>query len=116
MLLTVTARGGGSTAGTTTKDGFAQAPQKNQSVMLARFLRETAADVVMLAGRYTLLDRSALDDVLPAAQESGRSVSRPVSGNSLPAAIAFPTTHPSCVNVTLGMRDRAEVTRNMELQ
>jgi D-threo-aldose 1-dehydrogenase len=39
----------------------------NQSAMLARFLRETAADVVMLAGRYTLLDQSALDDVLPAA-------------------------------------------------
>ncbi|RRR75621.1 aldo/keto reductase, partial [Streptomyces sp. RP5T] len=46
----------------------------NQSAMLARFLRETAADVVMLAGRYTLLDQSALDDVLPAAQESGKSV------------------------------------------
>ncbi|MFC8343252.1 aldo/keto reductase [Streptomyces sp. NPDC057280] len=46
----------------------------NQSAMLARFLRETAADVVMLAGRYTLLDQSALDDVLPAAQTHGKSV------------------------------------------
>ncbi|MER7837750.1 aldo/keto reductase [Streptomyces sp. NPDC096040] len=46
----------------------------NQSGMLARFLRETAADVVMLAGRYTLLDQSALDDVLPAAQALGKSV------------------------------------------
>ncbi|HEX5204240.1 MAG TPA: aldo/keto reductase [Actinoplanes sp.] len=46
----------------------------NQSAMLARFLRETAADVVMLAGRYTLLDQSALDDVLPAAAEQGKSV------------------------------------------
>ena len=46
----------------------------NQSPMLARFLRETAADVVMLAGRYTLLDQSALDDVLPAAAELGKSV------------------------------------------
>ncbi|MFE3857850.1 aldo/keto reductase [Streptomyces griseorubiginosus] len=46
----------------------------NQSAMLARFLRETAADVVMLAGRYTLLDQSALDDVLPAAQARGKSV------------------------------------------
>ncbi|WP_405673647.1 aldo/keto reductase [Streptomyces sp. NBC_01530] len=46
----------------------------NQSAMLARFLRETAADVVMLAGRYTLLDQSALDDVLPAAAELGKSV------------------------------------------
>ena len=46
----------------------------NQSAMLARFLRETPADVVMLAGRYTLLDQSALDDVLPAAQSHGKSV------------------------------------------
>ncbi|MFF7930608.1 aldo/keto reductase [Streptomyces sp. NPDC007940] len=45
----------------------------NQSAMLARFLRETA-DVLMLAGRYTLLDQSALDDVLPAAQAHGKSV------------------------------------------
>src|SRR3954468_8835360 len=46
----------------------------NQSAMLTRFLRETAADVVMLAGRYTLLDQSALDDVLPAATDLGKSV------------------------------------------
>ncbi|MFE2728217.1 aldo/keto reductase [Kitasatospora sp. NPDC059327] len=46
----------------------------NQSTMLARFLRETAADVVMLAGRYTLLDQGALDDVLPTAIELGKSV------------------------------------------
>ncbi|MFE2424151.1 aldo/keto reductase [Streptomyces hokutonensis] len=46
----------------------------NQSALLARFLRETAADLVMLAGRYTLLDQSALDDVLPTAQEHGKAV------------------------------------------
>ncbi|KUN64314.1 aldo/keto reductase [Streptomyces griseorubiginosus] len=128
----------------------------NQSAMLARFLRETAADVVMLAGRYTLLDQSALDDVLPAAQELGKSVvavgvfnsgllsqDRPAEGmkydyqdappelveralaiadvcaahgTTLPAAaIAFPLTHPSVVNVTLGMRNPEQVARNAEL-
>lgn len=46
----------------------------NQSAMLARFLRETAADLVMLAGRYTLLDQGALEDVLPAALEHHKSV------------------------------------------
>ena len=46
----------------------------NQSAMLARFLRETPADLVMLAGRYTLLDQGALHDVLPAAVEHGKSV------------------------------------------
>ncbi|MFE4634952.1 aldo/keto reductase [Streptomyces sp. NPDC056773] len=128
----------------------------NQSALLARFLRETAADVVMLAGRYTLLDQSALDDVLPAARELGKSVvavgvfnsgllsqERPeegmkydyrlappelvtraravadvclAHGTTLPAAaIAFPQTHPSIINVTLGMRSAAQVTRNAEL-
>lgn len=129
----------------------------NQSAMLARFLRETAADVVMLAGRYTLLDQSALDDVLPAARELGRSVvaagvfnsgllslDRPVEGlkydyqnappdlvararaiaqvceaygTTLPAAaIAFAWTHPSIINVTLGMRTPEQVVRNVKLQ
>lgn len=46
----------------------------NQSAMLARFLRETDVDVVMLAGRYTLLEQGGLDDVLPAALEGGRAV------------------------------------------
>ncbi|MFE2560231.1 aldo/keto reductase [Streptomyces sp. NPDC059352] len=128
----------------------------NQSAMLARFLRETPADVVMLAGRYTLLDQSALDDVLPAAQERGKSVvavgvfnsgllslDRPAEGmmydyrhapsellararaiaeacaahgTTLPtAAIAFAWSHPSIINVTLGMRSAAQVTRNAEL-
>ncbi|GGN51374.1 oxidoreductase [Streptomyces albiflavescens] len=128
----------------------------NQSAMLARFLRETAADVVMLAGRYTLLDQSALDDVLPAARDLGKSVvavgvfnsgllsrDRPAEGmkydyqdappalvararaiaevcaehgTSLPAAaIAFPYTHPSIINVTLGMRTPQQVGRNVEL-
>ncbi|WP_329343432.1 aldo/keto reductase [Streptomyces sp. NBC_00663] len=128
----------------------------NQSAMLARFLRETAADVVMLAGRYTLLDQSALDDVLPAAEELGKSVvavgvfnsgllsrDRPAEGmkydyqdappalvaralaiaeicaahgTTLPAAaIAFPQTHPTIINVTLGMRTAEQVVRNVEL-
>ncbi|MGK5499222.1 aldo/keto reductase [Streptomyces sp. URMC 125] len=39
--------------------------------MLTRFVRETDADVVMLSGRYTLLEHSALDDLLPACAERG---------------------------------------------
>jgi D-threo-aldose 1-dehydrogenase len=46
----------------------------NDPTMLARFLRETPADVVMLAGRYTLLDQSGLDELLPAAVALGKSV------------------------------------------
>lgn len=46
----------------------------NQSAMLARFIRETDVDLVMLAGRYTLLEQGAADELLPAALEYGRSV------------------------------------------
>jgi len=46
----------------------------NQSAMLAEFVRRCDVDVVMLAGRYTLLDQSALDDLLPIAQERGVGV------------------------------------------
>ena len=44
----------------------------NQSAMLARFIRQTDVDVVMLAGRYTLLEQAAADDLLPTALEQGR--------------------------------------------
>ncbi|ROQ77719.1 D-threo-aldose 1-dehydrogenase [Streptomyces sp. CEV 2-1] len=46
----------------------------NQTAMLTRFVRDTDADVVLCAGRYTLLDQSALTDLLPAAAARGRSV------------------------------------------
>jgi D-threo-aldose 1-dehydrogenase len=46
----------------------------NDPAMLTRFLRDTPADVVMVAGRYTLLDQSALDDLLPTAAALGKSV------------------------------------------
>ena len=41
----------------------------NQSEMLADLVRETDLDVVMLAGRYTLLEQDALDDLLPLCGE-----------------------------------------------
>lgn len=46
----------------------------NQSAMLARFVRETDMDVVMVAGRYTLLEAAALTDLLPAAMQRGVAV------------------------------------------
>lgn len=46
----------------------------NQSAMLADFVSRCDVDVVMLAGRYTLLDQSALDDLLPVALERGVAV------------------------------------------
>jgi aryl-alcohol dehydrogenase-like predicted oxidoreductase len=46
----------------------------NQSAMLARFVRETDLDVIIVAGRYTLLDREAETDLLPLCQAGGVSV------------------------------------------
>jgi D-threo-aldose 1-dehydrogenase len=44
------------------------------ATLLARLVKEAEVDVVMLAGRYTLLDQSALDDLLPACRDRGVSV------------------------------------------
>ncbi|MEU2060634.1 aldo/keto reductase [Streptomyces sp. NPDC013455] len=46
----------------------------NQTGMLTRFLRDTDVDVVLCAGRYTLLDQSAATDLLPEALRRGVSV------------------------------------------
>jgi D-threo-aldose 1-dehydrogenase len=46
----------------------------NHAAPLTRFVRETDVDVVMVAGRMTLLDRSALHDLVPAALEHGVSI------------------------------------------
>ncbi len=37
----------------------------NQAEMLTRFVRDTDVDVVLCAGRYTLLDHAALTELLP---------------------------------------------------
>lgn len=46
----------------------------NQAAMLTRFVEETDVDVVLVAGRYTLIDQSAADALLPAALRRGVSV------------------------------------------
>ncbi len=46
----------------------------NQAEMLTRFVTDTDVDVVLVAGRYTLLDQSAAAGLLPAALRRGVSV------------------------------------------
>lgn len=46
----------------------------NQSAMLTRFAREADFDCFLVAGRYTLLDQTALDDLLPVCEQRGSSV------------------------------------------
>jgi D-threo-aldose 1-dehydrogenase len=46
----------------------------NEAEMLTRFVTDTDVDVVLVAGRYTLLDQGAGRELLPAAHERGVSV------------------------------------------
>ena len=46
----------------------------NQAGMLARFAREARFDCFLLAGRFTLLDQSGLDELLPLCAELGVAV------------------------------------------
>lgn len=46
----------------------------NATAPLARFVRDADLDAVLLAGRYTLLEQSALDDLLPLCSARGVSV------------------------------------------
>lgn len=46
----------------------------NQAAPLARFVRDTDIDAVLLAGRYTLLDQGGLAELLPLAAERGVGV------------------------------------------
>jgi D-threo-aldose 1-dehydrogenase len=43
----------------------------NQAEMLADLVRRTDVDIVMLAGRYTLIEQESLDDLLPLCVERG---------------------------------------------
>ena len=64
----------------------------NQTEMLADFSRHTDMDIFMLAGRYTLLEQSALDDLLPRCQERGIGVVAAGVFNSGLLARSTPTT------------------------
>jgi D-threo-aldose 1-dehydrogenase len=46
----------------------------NQWQMLARFVRESDVDTILLAGRYTLLEQPALAELLPLCEERGVEV------------------------------------------
>jgi len=64
----------------------------NQSAIPTRFVQETDIDMVLLAGRYSLLDQSALDDLLPAARE--RDVSIVIGGVFNSGILVDPDTVP----------------------
>jgi len=62
----------------------------NHPEPLVRVVRETSADCVLVAGRYTLLDQTAGDELLPLCQERGVGVV--VGGVFNSGILARPTT------------------------
>lgn len=63
----------------------------NQAEMLTDFARNTDMDVMMLAGRYTLLEQPALDELLPACIDRGIGIVAAGVFNSGLLARATPT-------------------------
>ena len=64
----------------------------NRSDVPIRFLRETDVDVVLVAGRYTLLDRSAEEALLPEAASRGVEV---VAAGVYNSGVLAPTDLPA---------------------
>ncbi|MGO8958652.1 MAG: aldo/keto reductase [Streptosporangiaceae bacterium] len=85
----------------------------NQSEMLTRFVTDTDVDVVLIAGRYTLLDQSAAAALLPAALERGVAVIVGGVFNSGLLAAPDPGSHfdyqPASARLIARARDMAAV-------
>ncbi|GMA15270.1 aldo/keto reductase (plasmid) [Deinococcus metallilatus] len=78
----------------------------NQAAQLTEIVRESGCDVILLAGRYTLLEQGALDDLLPACLE--RRVSVVVGGVYNSGLLADPEHgHYDYAAVPEALRDRA---------
>jgi D-threo-aldose 1-dehydrogenase len=65
----------------------------NQSALPAEFIRRTDIDVIMLAGRFTLLEQGALADLLPLAASRGVGIVIAGAYNSGLLATASPDAH-----------------------
>ncbi|GAA4435079.1 aldo/keto reductase [Actinokineospora soli] len=79
----------------------------NQWQLLDRFVRETDIDVVMLAGRHTLLDRSGAEVLLPRCVDRGVSVLAAGVFNSGILATDTPGGTYDYRPAASGLRDRA---------
>ncbi|MFJ4037573.1 aldo/keto reductase [Microbacterium sp. NPDC090007] len=82
----------------------------NQSAMPARFIDAHDLDVIMIAGRLTLLDQSALADLMPLARRRGVAVVAAGVYNSglLSSAQIRPDAHFDYAPASAELRARAE--------
>lgn len=114
----------------------AYGPAANSTQVLVEAIRETDADVVLTATRFSLLEDEAAQLLLPLAQRRGvsviaagvleqgrlaphkaparlRELCRRCGTDTLSAALAFPGRNPAVTTVALGMRSPEEVRINL---
>lgn len=84
----------------------------NQSAIPTRFVEETDIDLVLLAGRYTLLDQSALDDLIPAARR--RNVSIMIGGVFNSGILVNPTVDTPMFNYAPAAVDVVERAKRLQ--
>ena len=77
-----------------------------------RFLRDTDIDLIMLAGRYTLLDQSGLDELLPLAQSKGVGILLAAPFNS--GILAAGSSHPASYDYAAAAPEIVERVRRIE--
>lgn len=77
-----------------------------------RFLRDTDIDLIMLAGRYTLLDQSGLDELLPLAEAKGVGILLAAPFNS--GILATGSQHPASYNYAAAAPEVVERVRQIE--
>lgn len=85
----------------------------NQSAIPTRFVHETDIDVVLIAGRYTLLDQSAEIDLLPAARKKNVAVIAGGVFNSGILANPVPGTTYEYAPVSRAILDKAQAIKNL---
>lgn len=90
----------------------------NQSAMLAEFVRRTDIDVVMVAGRHTLLDHTADDVLLPLAFERGVDIVAAGVYNSglLSSAVVADDAHFDYAPAPRALIDRARALADVAAQ
>ncbi len=77
-----------------------------------RFLRDTDIDLIMLAGRYTLLDQGGLDELLPLAQAKGVGILLAAPFNS--GILATGSGHPASYDYATARPEIVERVRRIE--
>ena len=86
----------------------------NETAICLEAMKHTQLDVILLAGRYTLLEQSALDALLPACARSGVSIV--VGGPYNSGILATGTRHGGALHYDYGIAPQTVVERVRRLE